>query len=202
MSQGLRDMLANRRFAIPLIVLLAFCFIGLILIGIVLIWQPGAPDRGEPVAQETASATAEPTDLATFTPTATSTSTPRPSPTLVVLDTPGAGTPGAETPDEETPGAETPGVEEPLSTAEVGETQVAAEQTMTADAGQTGSSADQTATAEAASGEEPTAAPTDTATVDDEELAQTGVGWGLILFSGVGLGLLAIAARRLRMANP
>ena len=49
MSQGLREMLANRRFAIPLIVLLAFCFVGLILVGVVLILKPGAPDQGTEV---------------------------------------------------------------------------------------------------------------------------------------------------------
>lgn len=184
MSQGLRDMLANRRFAIPLIALLAFCFIGLILIGVVLILQPGAPDEDEPVARETASITVEATEPATAT--ATASSTPRPSPTLVVLDTPGAGTPGAE---------------ETVSTAEVGETQVAAEQTLTAAAAGTVSPADQTATAGAAGGEEATTSPTDTPTVDEEELAETGIGWGLILISGVGLGALAVAARRLRMAS-
>lgn len=181
MSQGLRDMLANRRFAIPLIILLAFCFIGLILIGIVLIWQPGAPDEAEPVAQETGTAAPEPTDLATFTPTATDTATPRPSPTLVPVGT--------------------PQTEATLSTAQVGETEVAAQQTQTAEAGQTPSAADETATATAGEGEEATAAPTDTAVVDEEELAETGIGWGLILVSGVGLGLLAVAARRLRLAN-
>lgn len=193
MSQGLRDMLANRRFAIPLIALLAFCFIGLILIGVVLIWQPGAPDDGGDVAQDTPSPTVEPTEQGTLTPTATATSTPRPSPTLVVLDTPDGGAPG-----DGTPGA---GTEEPVSTVEVGETQAAAEQTLTAVAGQTISPADQTATAAAAAGGQDTAEPMDTAPPEDEELAETGIGWGLILFSGVGLGLLAIAARRLRMAS-
>ena len=53
MSQGLREMLANRRFAIPLIVLLGFCFVGLILVGVVLILKPGSPDADEPVAQAT-----------------------------------------------------------------------------------------------------------------------------------------------------
>jgi hypothetical protein len=193
MSQGLRDMLANRRFAIPLIALLAFCFIGLILIGVVLIWQPGASDDQGSVAQDTASPTVESTEPATSTPapTATATSTPRPSPTLVVLDTPQGGT-------AETPGA---GTEEPVSTVQVGETQAAAEATLTAAAGETVSPADQTATVEAGNGEEATTAPTDTATPEDEELAQTGIGWGLILISGVGLGLLAVAARRLRMAS-
>jgi hypothetical protein len=111
----------------------------------------------------------------------------------VVLDTPGTGTAGGETSEA--------GTEEPASTVEVGETQVAAEQTLTAAAGESISSADQTATAEAAGGEEATTEPAETETVEDEELAQTGIGWGLILFSGVGLGLLAVAARRLRMAS-
>jgi hypothetical protein len=62
MSQGLRDMLANRRFAIPLIVLLGFCFIGLLLIGVILIWKPGAQPVEEPVAQITATTAATATD--------------------------------------------------------------------------------------------------------------------------------------------
>jgi len=49
MSQGLRELLANRRFAIPLIVLLAFCFVGLLLIGVILIWKPGLPTRSEAI---------------------------------------------------------------------------------------------------------------------------------------------------------
>ncbi len=186
MSQGLRDMLANRRFAIPLIILLAFCFIGLILIGVVLIWQPGARDRGTPVAQQSATAAVEPTELATFTPAAASTATPRPSPTLVPVGT--------------VVTSAAPEAEATLSTAQVEETQVASQQTMTAMAGEVPSAADQTATAAAMSGGEATAAPTATPG-DDEELAQTGIGWGLILVSGAGLGLLAVAARRLRLAN-
>ena len=37
--------------------------------------------------------------------------------------------------------------------------------------------------------------------VTDEELADTGIGWGLVLFAGVGLAGLAIVARRFRMAR-
>jgi cytoskeletal protein RodZ len=177
MSQGVRNMLANRRFAVPLIILLAFCLIGLILIGAVLIWQPSFLDGGgTTVAQESATATLEPTASATLGPTATATATatPQPSPTLVPLGTQPVATSEAT-----------------VATAEVAETQDATQLTTTAVAGQT-------ATAEEGSGEEATPAPTEAAG-EGEELAQTGVGWGLILFSGVGLGLLAAVARRLRL---
>jgi hypothetical protein len=36
----------------------------------------------------------------------------------------------------------------------------------------------------------------------DDELADTGVGWGLIVLSGVGLAGLVIFARRFRLAQP
>lgn len=50
-------------------------------------------------------------------------------------------------------------------------------------------------TAEEGVGAEETA----TTEPEDQELAQTGVGWGLVLASGAGLAALAVAARRLRM---
>jgi hypothetical protein len=65
----------------------------------------------------------------------------------------------------------------------------------------------------ATSAPEPTATSASTATPDtadqeptatpspDDELAETGLGWGLVLLSGLGLGGLVIAARRLRMAS-
>ena len=154
MSQGLRDMLANRRFAIPLIILLAFCFVGLILVGVVLILQPSSDDAAAAVTDTPV--VDEPTAQATATLPPTEEPTARPSPTLVPVGTPVTSAVGDETP----------------TTA---------------------------ATAE------PTAAPTESpqATdipVTDEELADTGIGWRLVLFAGVGLGLLAVAARRLRMA--
>ncbi len=158
MSQGLREMLANRRFAIPLIILLAFCFVGLILVGVVLILRPGAPDVDEPVAQTTGSPEPEATEPATSTPSATETPTPKPSPTLVPLGTSvdsAAGGDGTPT---------TAATSEPTATAEP--------------------------TAEA------TSVP-----ITDEELADTGIGWGLVLFAGVGLAGLAIVARRFRMAR-
>ena len=34
----------------------------------------------------------------------------------------------------------------------------------------------------------------------EDELADTGVGWGLIIFSGIGLAALVIFARRFRLA--
>lgn len=153
MSQGLRDMLANRRFAIPLIVLLAFCFVGLILVGIVLILRPG--DNGD-VAQATDTPVLEPTARATSTPIPTEEPTQRPTPTLVPLGTSVSSGSGDETPT-------------------------------------------------TAATEEPTAAPTQTPSatgtpITDEELADTGIGWGLVLVAGIGLGMLAVAARRLRMA--
>jgi hypothetical protein len=171
MSQDLRNMLANRRFAIPLIVLLAFCFVGLILVGIVLILRPGASDGGEPVAQATATVTLVPTDRPTSRPSPTDLPTPRPSATLVPLGT----------------------SSEPVS----------------ADTPVTSATGDATATGEATTAA-PTAASTSTASTGGEatatpqtedELAQTGVGWGLILFSGAGLAVLTLIARRLRLAH-
>ena len=162
MSQGLREMLANRRFAIPLIILLAFCFVGLILVGVVLILKPGAPDPDEPVSQVTDAPTLEATEQPTSTPFSTETPTPRPTPTLVPLgtsvDSGSGGTPVSPEDGDETP--------------------------------TTAATAEPTATAEA------TATP-----ITDEELADTGIGWGLVLFAGVGLAGLAIVARRFRMAR-
>lgn len=166
MSQGLREMLANRRFAIPLIVLLAFCFVGLILVGVVLILKPGAPDADEPVALATNTPGLESTVQATSTWVATEAPTSRPTPTLVPLGTP-------------------------------------------VDSGSGGtpvSSVGGDATATTAATAEPTATPGQTAEatatpITDEELADTGIGWGLVLFAGVGLAMLAVAARRFRMAR-
>jgi hypothetical protein len=165
MSQGLRDMLANRRFAIPLMVLLAFCFIGLILVGVVLILRPGAPDGGEPVAQATSTQPLEPTALPTSTRAPTDTPTPRPTPTLVPLGTEVSSSGGT-----------------PVSSVGEGATP-------------TGAAATTAATEESTPGAA-TATPQ-----TEEELAQTGVGWGLILFSGVGLAILVLVARRLRLAQ-
>ena len=167
MSRDLRDMLANRRFAIPLIILLAFCFVGLILVGVVLILRPGASDGGEPVAQATATVTLVPTDQATSTPSPTNSPTPRSSPTLVPL--------GTST--------------EPVS-AGTAVTSVAGEPTATGEA----------TTAVPTSPSTPAGEATATPQTEDE-LAQTGVGWGLVLFSGAGLAVLALIARRLRLAH-
>jgi hypothetical protein len=179
MPQGLRELLANRRFAIPLIVLLAFCLIGLLLIGVVLIWQPGSRTAEEPVAQATLTATSEPEDTATPVPTATNTPTPRPSPTLVpvgTVDTVGATEePTTVSTSDEASGA-TPGSE-------------------------TGTAVVSAATTTAPTPEEGvTSQPTSETENEDDELAQTGVGWGLILISGAGLASLVVAARRLRLA--
>ncbi|MFN2291189.1 MAG: hypothetical protein ACK2UC_08375 [Anaerolineae bacterium] len=168
MSQGFREMLANRRFAIPLIVLLAFCFIGLILVGIVLILRPGEGDNGGPVAQVTTpAATATQTQPVTFTPSPTATRTPRPSPTLVPMGTVGSGT------------------AEPDATASPTATEVGSP----------------LATATPASGGSAVSQETATPVAQDDELADTGLGWGLIIFSGLGLAILLAGARRLRMAS-
>ena len=168
MSQGLREMLANRRFAIPLIVLLAFCFVGLILVGIVLIVRPGAPDADEPVAGVTNTPDLESTAQATSTQVPTDAPTRRPTPTLVPLGTPvdsaSGGTPVSSVGGDATP--TTAATAEPTATS--------------------GQSAQATATP---------------VPITDEELADTGIGWGLVLFAGVGLAMLAVAARRFRMAR-
>jgi len=161
MSQGLRDMLANRKFAIPLIILLAFCLIGLILVGVVLILRPGAPDSGTPVAQTTFTPTLEPTQRPIPTSIPTDTPAPRATPTLVPLGT--------------------------LVTSVTTGTAVAPAGGTTTPSG----AATSTATPPSATATPPT----------DEELADTGIGWGLILFSGIGLALLAVVARRLRLAQ-
>ena len=166
MSQGLRDMLANRRFAIPLIILLAFCFVGLILVGVVLILRPGAPDGDEPVAEVTDAPGLDVTEQATVAPTATETSPPKPTPTLVPLGT------SVDSAAGETPGSPVSPDETPTTAA----------------------TAEATATAEQAAEETPVP-------ITDEELADTGIGWGLVLFAGVGLAGLTIVARRFRMAR-
>jgi hypothetical protein len=43
--------------------------------------------------------------------------------------------------------------------------------------------------------------PTSTPVAQDDELADTGLGWGLIIFSGLGLAILLAGARRLRLAG-
>lgn len=170
MSQGMRDILSNRKFAIPLIILLAFCFIGLLMIGVVLIFRPGAD---EPVAEVTdpvveitdtvaPTDTPEPTeDLATATSRPTNTPVLRSTTVSSGVDTDATATAAAEV-------------------TSVAGTEVASVETAVAEATQ--------ATVEATSTVEP-----------GDELADTGVGWGLVLFSGVGLAGLAIVARRLRM---
>ena len=164
MSQGLRDMLANRRFAIPLIILLAFCFVGLILVGIVLILRPEAD---EPVAEVADTpAAVESTTAPTATTPPTEEPTPRPSPTLVPLGT------LTEPVEEATAESSTDGNETPSTDATPEATE----------------NSDQDAQA--------TATP-----IADEELADTGIGWGLVIFAGIGMGLLAVAARRLRLAQ-
>jgi hypothetical protein len=165
MSQGMRDMLANKKFAIPLIVLLGFCLVGLILVGVVLLLRPGAGDSRAPVdvAGEVLTPSVTAAELATFTPAPANTPTPRSTPTLV---------PVATVADESGATA--------VPTAEV-------------DAGSDSGGAEATSTPV------PTVVPTVAETNSDGELAQTGLGWGLILFAGTGLAVLAVVARRLRL---
>ena len=164
MSQGVRDMLSNRRFAIPLIILLAFCFIGLLMIGIVLIFRPG---DGDDVAEITETATVAVTDTREPTDTLPPTNTPTRSPTATrVLG--GTPTDGAE--GEPTPTSTEAAV---IVTSVAGETQTV----------------------------EPTVEEATTTPEPEDELADTGVGWGLVVFSAIGLGALVIVARRLRMAS-
>lgn len=178
MSQGMRDMLANKKFAIPLIVLLGFCLVGLILVGIVLLLRPGARAAEVPpqdVAGEVLTPSVTPVELVTFTPTATDTPTPRPTATLVPVDTvaPPAGTSEA--------------------TVDIG----GGEGTGTAEATATTATGGQATATSAPSQPTATTAPT----TAEGELAQTGLGWGLILFSSAGLAGLAMAARRLRLSG-
>jgi hypothetical protein len=170
MSDGLRAMLGNRRFAIPLIILLGFCFIGLLMIGFVLIFKPGATppsDTAAKVAVTAATDTPEP-PTSTTEPSATASPTATRTPT---------GTPTQSAADEP-----------PL-------TSVAAATAEPSDTPQPTTEP----TSEGGSGEATaTSTPEDP---DDDELAQTGLGWGLVLVSSVGLGALAVLARRLRMAG-
>jgi hypothetical protein len=171
MSEGLRDMLANRRFAIPLIILLAFCFIGLILVGVVLILRPGAPADGTPVAQATATDAAEATEEPSSTPEPVASPTPRPSPTLVPMGT------SVESESSGTPESTADAAGTPVDSAGTDEATVEA-------------------TATVSDAAEATAPPP-----TEEELAETGIGWGLILISGLGLAMLVLVARRLRLAH-
>jgi hypothetical protein len=166
MSQGLRDMLANRRFAIPLIGLLALCLIGLLMIGFVIIFQPGKSPT--PVAQASGTATVAPSDTLepTWTVRPTDSPTPRPSPTLVPVGT----------------------VATAITSQATGE--------VTSVVGGTA-----TVQATATSVQQATSQATATPQPGENELAETGVGWGLVLFSGMGLALLALVARRMRLAG-
>jgi len=86
MSQGIRDLLANRKFAIPLIVMLGICFVGLLLLGIVFIVKPSS----KPAAQATPTTRAVVVQV-TQTPMSTSVSpaqpTAAPTNTLVPIGT-------------------------------------------------------------------------------------------------------------------
>ena len=180
MAQNFRDMLSNRKFAIPLIALLGVCFIGLLLLGIVLI-LPGLrgtsdSDRVAEAVPTEAVVEPEPTEVPN-TPTLVPTKMPTPeaTPTLVPV------------------GTQLVSVADDLTaTAEVNQ-----------EATPASSDAEVAATAESTpaggSGDQPTA--TVAPAVEDEELAETGVGWGLVIFSGAGLAAVVVAARRLRMST-
>ena len=183
MSQGFRDMLANRRFAIPLIALLALCFIGLLGLGIIFVMGLGG--NGD-VAQATA------------TPEATATV--------------GSGCYRSGDGPARTHGhadAQALAHLVPLGTVTtVAETPEATEEATTApNADNTDApTVEPTATEQAQATEEATSEPDDnqetvTPEPEEDELAQTGLGWGLVLFSGAGLAMLAVAARRLRLAG-
>jgi cytoskeletal protein RodZ len=175
MAQGLRDLMSNRRFAIPLIILLAVCLIGLLMLAIVLIFRPGAE---EPVAEATELPTVEGTATVgpTDTPVSTDTATPRPTNTLVPVDMPT----GSAGEDATATSAETT-TPEPTSAA----------------GGEATAEATAEATSGAGAGEDATATPQ----VEDEELAQTGIGWGLLVIAAAGLALLVFVARRLRLVG-
>ena len=154
MSQGIRDLLANRKFAIPLIIMLAICFVGLLLLGIVFIVKPGSKTAAEP--QPTAKAavvqvteTSSPIPILPTQPPTNPTAAP--TNTLVPIGT---------------------------AVVSVTDTSPAAQATTAVDAAATSAPA-----------------------AEEDELAQTGVGWGLIVASGAGLALLFIVARRLRLAS-
>ncbi|MBN1135609.1 MAG: hypothetical protein JXM73_03445 [Anaerolineae bacterium] len=152
----MRDLMTNRRFAIPLIIMLALCLIGLLLLGVVFV-----SGRNKPVAEAAPTATLRPTQtlVLSATPSATTQPTAKPTNTLVPVGT--------------------------LVSAATATLSPAVADTAVPTTGPT-----------AGTGEQPTATPP-----DEDELADTGVGWGLILASGVGLALLFIAARRLRLAG-
>jgi hypothetical protein len=175
MPENLREMLANRRFAIPLIALLGICFVGLLLLGFVFI-LPSLKPQSEPVAQAAATnvavaapATKAASATATMPP---DTPTPKPTATLVPIGTVMESGVGA---------AETPVL---LSSGEGTTVALAA-------ATQSVAEAEATSSSEASATSEP----------EEGELAETGIGWGLILFSGVGLAFVVLAARRLRLAS-
>lgn len=173
MAQNVRDLLSNRKFAIPLIALLGICFVGLLLLGFVLILPSLNLGGSQPVAQATPTEAADVATSAPATPTKAPTATARPSPTLVPVGTVVDSGSGQDT--------GTP-VSAATTTPVMGADEAA---TATAQAAPTESSAE--------------GSPTPGA--EGDELADTGVGWGLIFVSGGGLAAIAIAARRLRMAG-
>lgn len=159
MSSDLRALLANRRFAIPLIALLGIAFVGMILVGVILITRPGSDD-GSQVALATSTPESEPTERSTATALPSATLEPAATPTLVPVGT------------SESPSA----------------TDIALTST---------SEAESSSQATPGSGNTPVATA---AAPAEEELADTGVGWGLILVSAIGLSGLVVVARRLRLA--
>jgi hypothetical protein len=180
MAQNFRDMLSNRKFAIPLIALLGVCFIGLLLLGVVLILPGlGGTSDGDRVADAIpteAVVEPEPTEVPN-TPTLVPTKVPTPeaTPSLVPVGT------------------------QLVSAADDLTATAATEQESTPEASATTEAVADEATPEGGQGDQPAAA--ETPAVEDQELAETGVGWGLVIFSGAGLAAVVVAARRLRMST-
>jgi hypothetical protein len=184
MSQGLRDILTNRRFAIPLIILLAFCFIGILLIGIVLIWRPGLPAGQQPEARVELTATQAATSAVAPTKAAPPTQAPtaKPTPTLVPVGT--AVSSGGDSTTE---------LGSPAAAPTSGQSEASAGGSATVQPTPTTGGSIQGA---GTSQQQDPGSP-----AGDSELAETGVGWGLVLASSMGLAVLAFVAHRLRLAN-
>ena len=179
MSQSIRDLMANKKFSIPLLILLGFSLVGLILAGVVLLQRPGGEPTAEPTQVAGAALTPSVTaaDLVTFTPAPTNTPTAEPSPTLLPVAPVASPTLLPVAPVTSVAG----GTPAATATARV--------------AGSASPTPQNTATPDTAVSQ---ATATTAATDSDGELAQTGLGSGLILLAGGGLAALAVAAHRLR----
>ena len=174
MSQGMRALLANRKFAIPLIALLALCLIGVLMIGIVIVAQPG--QAGELVAKAevpldigVGAVSAVPGEALepTAMPSPVASPTPRPTATWVPVRTASNQT-------------------LPMAAATATVAVVAQAQPLTSNP---------------ATSARLLAQASDDPSAGDSELAETGVGWGLVMASGIGLAMVVLFARRMRLAS-